>query len=128
MIRSVLVATLTLVSVLTGSLSSAAQPTSKAVRIAMVCGVSCDGPSSDAFWQALRELGYVEGRNLVRDMRGADGQPERPPSILAEVLAARPDVIVPFGPQPTRAAKAATSTVPTGLPESSTAARHKPRA
>jgi ABC-type uncharacterized transport system substrate-binding protein len=78
----------------------------------MVCGVLCDGPTIDAFWQTLRELGRVEGQNLVRDVRGAGGEPERLPSILADVLAARPDVIVTVSPQPTRAAKIATSSVP----------------
>jgi putative ABC transport system substrate-binding protein len=78
----------------------------------MVCGVRCDGPSIDAFWQTLHELRHVEDRNLVRDVRGAGGEPQRLPSILADILAARPDVIVTLAPQPTRAAKAATSTVP----------------
>ena len=111
-IRAALVTTLILIGVFAGDLDVEAQQTSKMVRIAMVCGVRCDDASVDAFWQALRELGRIDGQNLVRDMRGAGGEPERLPSILAEVLAARPDVIVPIGPQPTRAAKAATSTVP----------------
>jgi putative ABC transport system substrate-binding protein len=89
-----------------------AQPASKTARVAMVCGVSCDGPAGDAFWATLRELGHVDGRNLVRDVRGAGGEYGRLPSILVEVLAARPDVIVTVGPQPTRAAKVATSTIP----------------
>jgi hypothetical protein len=46
MIRSLLVATLTLLSVLIGSRSVEAQQTSKPIRIAMVCGMSCDGASS----------------------------------------------------------------------------------
>jgi len=112
MIRGALVATLAVLGVVAGDLPVEAQQTSKTVRIAMVCGVRCDGPTIDAFWQTLRELGLVDGQNLVRDIRGAGGEPERLPSILADVLAARPDVIVTFAPQPTRAAKAATSSVP----------------
>jgi putative ABC transport system substrate-binding protein len=112
MIRAALVATLAVLGVVASDLRVEAQQTSKTVRIAMVCGVRCDGPTIDAFWQTLRELGLVDGQNLVRDIRGAGGEPERLPSILADVLAARPDVIVTFAPQPTRAAKAATSSVP----------------
>lgn len=78
----------------------------------MVCGVRCDGAAYDAFWQQLRELGRVDGRNLVTDIRGADGQYARLPAMLSDVLAARPDLIVAAGPQPVRAAKDATATLP----------------
>jgi putative tryptophan/tyrosine transport system substrate-binding protein len=98
-------------SLLAAPLAAEAQ-SRKTARIAMVCGVRCEGPTIDAFWQTLRELGHVDGQNLVRDIRGAGGEPERLPSILADVLAARPDVIVAISPQPARAAKNATSSVP----------------
>jgi putative tryptophan/tyrosine transport system substrate-binding protein len=111
MIRAALVTTVALLGVVAG-LGVEAQQAAKTVRIAMVCGVRCAGPAIDAFWQTLRELGLVDGQNLVRDVHGAGGEPERLPSILADILAARPDVIVTLSPQPTRAARAATSSVP----------------
>lgn len=66
----------------------------------------------DPFVQGLREAGFVEGRNLVIDYRWAEGKPERLPALVAELLAARPDLIVAAGPAPALAAKAATATVP----------------
>jgi len=93
-------------------LTARAQQSAKTARVAMVCGTRCDTPSVDAFWATLRDLGWIDGQNLVRDMRGAGGEPGRLPSIAAEILATRPDVIITFAPQPTRAVKTATSTVP----------------
>jgi putative ABC transport system substrate-binding protein len=81
-------------------------------RIAMVCGVRCEGPVIEAFWQTLREAGRVEGRNLVRDVRGAEGEYDRLPGIMQEVVDQRPDIIVAVAPQPARAAKLATSAIP----------------
>ena len=91
---------------------AAGQAPPKPARIAMICGVRCEGAAVDAFWQALREAGRIEGHNLVRDIRGADGEYDRLPGILKDVLDRRPDVIVAVAPQPARAAKLATSTVP----------------
>jgi putative ABC transport system substrate-binding protein len=61
---------------------------------------------------ALRELGYVEGRNLVVERRWAGGDPERLPVLARELLQAKVDVIVTVGAQATRAVSQATSTVP----------------
>jgi putative ABC transport system substrate-binding protein len=66
----------------------------------------------EPFAQGLRDAGFVEGRNLVIDTRYAEGKPERLPPLLAELLAARPDLILAAGPAPAKAAKAATTTVP----------------
>jgi putative ABC transport system substrate-binding protein len=82
------------------------------VRIALVCGARCEGGAYDAFWQGLRDLGFVEGRNLVVDVRGADGHADRLPMLVAEQLAAKPDILVAVAPQPARAAKNASSVVP----------------
>ena len=89
-----------------------AQTGPKQVRIAVVCGNRCEGGAYDVFRRAFGELGWVEGRNLALDIRGAEGFPDRLPGIVAELLAAKPDLIVAFAPQPARAAKAATSTTP----------------
>ena len=64
------------------------------------------------FLQGLRELGYVEGRNLIIDWRVAEGHLERLPALLAELLALSPDVLVTSGLRPALTAKEATRTVP----------------
>jgi len=70
-------------------------------------------PNELAFFEELRNRGYVEGQNLVVESRDAAGQPDRLPSLAKELVAPRPDLIVTSGPQPSRAVKDATSTIPT---------------
>ena len=69
-------------------------------------------PPVDAFRQGLRELGYVEGQNLVIAYRGAEGQDERLPALAAELVGLPVAVIVAVGPTATRAAQHATHTIP----------------
>src|SRR5262244_1967618 len=64
------------------------------------------------FRQALREFGYVEGKNIVVEYRWAEGKIERVPNLAAELVHLKVDVIVTGGPQSTRAAKNATLTIP----------------
>jgi len=67
----------------------------------------------EAFRQGLRDLGYVEGRNVVIEYRDAEGKLERLPALAAELVALKVDVIVTGGGTPTAlAAKQATRTVP----------------
>ena len=66
----------------------------------------------DAFRAGLRDLGYVEGQSITIDARYAEGKLERLPALAAELVAARPDVIVTAGPQAARALKDATRTIP----------------
>jgi putative ABC transport system substrate-binding protein len=66
----------------------------------------------DAFRQGLRELGYVEGQNIVIEDRWADGRSERFPALIAELIRLKVDVIVPASTGGALAAKRATSTVP----------------
>ena len=65
-----------------------------------------------AFRQGLRELGYIEGKNIVIEFRFADGKLDRLPALAAELVRHRVDVIVTGGPTGTRAAKTATSAIP----------------
>jgi putative ABC transport system substrate-binding protein len=97
---------------LAAPLTAGAQQAPKHARVALVCGARCEGGGYEAFREGLRDLGRVEGRNLVVDVRGAEGQPDRLPALVAELLAAKPDIIVAVAPQPARAAHAATSTIP----------------
>jgi len=66
----------------------------------------------DAFWQRLRELGYVEGQNIAIEYRGAEEKYERLPDLVAELVRLKVDVIVASGITATQAAQQATKTIP----------------
>ena len=67
---------------------------------------------TEAFRQGLRELGYVEGKNILIEYRSAEGKSERVPALAAELVHLKVDVIVTGGSVLTRAAKEATVTIP----------------
>ncbi|HYJ16632.1 MAG TPA: ABC transporter substrate-binding protein [Candidatus Limnocylindria bacterium] len=93
------------------SVAQAQQPT-KIPRIGFLGGSASNTPRIDAFRQGLRELGYVEGKNIVIELRFAEGILDRLPALAAELASLKVDVIVTGGPAATRAAKEATSTIP----------------
>jgi len=66
----------------------------------------------DALRKGLRELGYVEGRNLIIEYRSADGRAERFPELASELVRLKVDLIVSRGTPAARAAKDATATIP----------------
>jgi putative ABC transport system substrate-binding protein len=88
-----------------------AQQAEKVWRIGYLAG-SPRVPQIDAFVQGLRELGYVEGHNLVLDIKLAPGRLERLPDLAAELVRGKPDVIVAAANVGGLAAKRATSTIP----------------
>src|SRR5262245_27571395 len=67
---------------------------------------------TEAFRQGLRELGYVEGKNIVIDFKYAEGKAVRLPALAAELVRLKVDIIVTVGSSATRAAKEATPTIP----------------
>jgi putative ABC transport system substrate-binding protein len=91
-----------------------AQQTGKIPRIGFLVGVSPSAFAArrEAFRQALRDLGYVEGKNIVVEARYAEGKLDRLPAVAAELVHLKVDILVTAGGQATRAAKAATSTIP----------------
>jgi putative ABC transport system substrate-binding protein len=101
-----------LASTLAAPLAAEAQQAGRRARIALVCTARCEAGGYDAFRPALRELGWIEGRDYVIDVRGAEGRSDRVAPLVAELLAAKPDIVVAVAPQPARAAKEATSVVP----------------
>ncbi len=99
--------------VLGGAMAQAQQPT-KVTPIGYLAGASLSANAArfEAFRQGLRELSYVEGKNIVVERRSAVGKSDRVPALAAELVRLKVDVIVTTGPGPTRAAKEATSTIP----------------
>ena len=91
-----------------------AQQSKKVRRIAWLTGstLSSNTHRIEAFRQGLRDLGYVEGTNILIEWQGADGNPDRQRVLVAELLRLEVDVIVTSGGGPTRAAKEATATIP----------------
>ena len=110
-----LVAMLVMIGGLIAAPGAAGQPAPGMHRIAYVnVGPAApNAPNVAAFRAELRELGYVEGRNLVIDFRWGDGRVERLPGLIQELLVLKPDLVFSTGGQPTiLAVKAATTTVP----------------
>ena len=95
-------------------LAADAQPAGKVYRIGMLEAIPAarNAANLDALRQGLRELGYVEGRNLIIEYRSADGRAERFPDLAAELVRLRVDLIMARGTPATRAAKEATETIP----------------
>jgi putative ABC transport system substrate-binding protein len=94
--------------------SAQAQQPTKIPRIGYLIGASLSNNSTriEAFRQGLRELGYIEGKNIVIEWRSAEEKLDRLPALAAELVRLKVDIIVTGGPIPTRAAKEATSTIP----------------
>ena len=90
----------------------AADPPGKVARIAYVVPNPPNTRMSGAFLGRLRELGWVEGQNLVFEQYWGEGHLERLPGLMAEALARNPDVLVTGSTPGALAAKRATSTVP----------------
>jgi putative tryptophan/tyrosine transport system substrate-binding protein len=91
-------------------------PTADAQQLGRIPRVGVLSPSADSFLsalrQGLRELGYIEGRNISMEYRSAEGRAERLPELAAELVRLKVDVIVTITPPGVRAAKQATSTIP----------------
>jgi putative ABC transport system substrate-binding protein len=66
----------------------------------------------DAFRQGLREIGYVEGKNIIIEYRSAEGKLDRLPALAAELVRLKVNVIVTGGSTATRPAREATVTIP----------------
>ena len=91
-----------------------AQPLARVVRIGFLGSASAAGSakSVEALRTGLRDLGYVEGKNIVMEFRWAEGRYDRLSALVAELIRLKVDLIVTHGTPGTRAAKKATSTIP----------------
>jgi putative ABC transport system substrate-binding protein len=93
------------------SVAEAQQP-AKIPRIGMLRPDSPPNPAVEAFRQGLRDLGYVEGRNIVVEFRYAEGKLDRLRDLAAELVRIKVDIIVTSTDPGARAAKNATKTIP----------------
>jgi putative tryptophan/tyrosine transport system substrate-binding protein len=98
-------------------LATSAQQPAKVPRVGWIwVGRSAGNPTEVAgFRQGLKELGYIEGQNIVVDYRFGEGRDDRMADLAAELVQLRPDVLVALGDFPVRALKRVTTTIPVVL-------------
>ena len=98
-------------------LAARAQQVGKIYRIGILEPIPAarNAANLDALRKGLRELGYVEGRNLVIEYRSADGLAERFPELASELVRLKVDLIVTRGTPAAIAAKRATETIPVAM-------------
>jgi putative ABC transport system substrate-binding protein len=107
---------ISLAGALAAPLAAEAQQAGKVWRIGYLTSGFKEVPGSNPglapFSQSLRELGYVEGRNAILEIRYAEGRTERFPALAAELVNLKVDVLVAVSTPGALAAKQATSTIP----------------
>jgi len=117
--RRAFVGTITL-GLFAARMNAAAQQLKSVWRIGFLGAASrqfyIDSGRLDALLTGLRELGYVEGKNLIVEARYADGEYERLPGFASELVALKVDLIVAASSPAIRAAKQATTTIPIVFP------------
>ena len=111
--RTIFIWLLATILLTTAPLAQAQQP-GKVPRIGYLSASSLSSQAAriEAFRQGLRELGYVEGKNIVIEFRFAERKFDRLPALAAELVRLKTDIIVSAGPSATRAAKNTTTTIP----------------
>jgi putative ABC transport system substrate-binding protein len=112
--RKNIVCSVLAIFLLTSVCPAEAQQPTKVPRIGYLGGASTSANAAriEAFRQGLRELGYVEGKNIVIEWRSSEGKADRLPGLAAELVRLKVDVIVTGGAAATRPAKEATVTIP----------------
>ena len=110
--RGLVVFSCLLLTVFLPALTAAQQP-GKVYRIGVLSsGVPGSSPDIEAFRQGLRDLGYVEGKNIVIEYRYTERKADRYPDLLSDLARLKVDVIIGDGTGAAIAAKKATSTIP----------------
>ena len=91
-----------------------AQQPAKVWKIGVLVSTSrvLNASREDNLWQGLRQLGYVDGKNVVMEYRYADGQLDRLPRLASELVGLHVDILVVSGTRAAVAAKQATATIP----------------
>jgi putative ABC transport system substrate-binding protein len=90
-----------------------AQPSGKTWRLGVLDWSSAkDRVIYDGLVMALRDIGYVEGRNIVIEYRGADGDPQQAQRFATELVGSQIDLLIALSTPAAHAAKRATQTIP----------------
>ena len=97
-------------TVIAWPLAARAQRTATIPRIGYLSAGS--PPANPAFWQGMRNLGYVEGQNILVEYRWAEGKPERLPELAADLIRLKVEVVFAFGTQAALATKSIATTTP----------------
>jgi putative tryptophan/tyrosine transport system substrate-binding protein len=121
MLRRCILLLITLaLGLLMAPLAAEAQPPAKVPRIAFLAGGSraADSHLIETFWQRMKELGYIEGKNIAAEYRFAEGAPQQLPNLVAELVRLNVDIIVAPASGAV-AAKKATNTIPIVITHSS---------
>ena len=87
------------------------QPTSKPPVLGVLVTDAAHNTSLPLLLQGLRDLGYIDGKNIVVEIRSADGKAERFPLLAKELVQLKPDVVYATGPAAIKAARGATTTI-----------------
>jgi putative ABC transport system substrate-binding protein len=98
--------------VVTHTLDAAAQQARKLPAVGVLFTDARNNISLPILVEGLRELGYVDGKNIVLEVRSAGGKPDTLPALSAELIQRKVDVLYATGPAAIRAARGATTTVP----------------
>jgi ABC-type uncharacterized transport system substrate-binding protein len=114
MVRHTVRAVCVLLLALAATLPAAfAQPAARIPRVGILLfGTPDNDPNVRSFRAGLRDLGYVEGRNVVLEFRYAEGKPERLADLARDLVSSRPDVIFALGGDVAPSVRTATSTIP----------------
>ncbi len=112
-LRTIGLISILVLGLLAGPLPTEAQKAGKVPRIAIL-SIGRPGPSEtiDALRQGLRDLGYIEGQNIIIEYRFAERKYDRFPRLAAELVSLNPDVIITSTTPGVRAAKKATTSIP----------------
>ena len=97
---------------LAGPLIADAQQAGKIPVVGVLINNATGSPTLSAFTQGLRDLGYVDGKNISIDIQSAGGKPSALPGLAAELVQRKVDIIFASGPAAIRAARGATSVAP----------------
>ena len=113
MFRRIVICLPLTVFLLTVSSADAQQP-GKVPRIGFLDNTTASGSAVrlEAFWQELRKLGWIEGKNITIEYRFAEGKNSRLPELAADLVRLKVDLIVVTGTIAALAAKSATTTIP----------------
>jgi putative ABC transport system substrate-binding protein len=115
--RRIVIVSIAMAHIASGASALRAQPARATMPRIGVLSFRSPPPGVDpdpiaGFRRGMRNLGYVDGRNIVLDYRYADGQPDRLATLVTELVQSKVDVILAGGPVPLQFARKATSTIP----------------